>query len=67
MLSTTVKHIGEQTNKLGNSTVADIKYIGYEVRSLQEQVANLFNLVEMLHALKKKTLSKEEACKIYIE
>lgn len=34
MLSTTVKQIGEQTNKLGNSTVADIKYIGYEVRSL---------------------------------
>lgn len=66
MLSTSVKALGEQTHLLGNTTLADLKYIALEVRNLQERVANLFNLVEMLHAIKKKTLTREEACKLYI-
>lgn len=67
MLSSAVKCFGEQTNLIGNTTVADIKYVALEVRNLQERVANLSNLVEMLHAIRRKTVSREEACKIYIE
>jgi len=34
MLSTTVRAFGEQTNLLGNTTVADIKYVALEIRNL---------------------------------